>query len=201
MNDIFLDNILNRLKRKSLSNQIAVAVGSYLSDLKCSIPSLAKEIIQAFKISIKVNLDVEYFRVWNDIIEKAEKKAGREQVKAFVFERVRDFSPKPIHNKIASLPISNFIDATFDRSLHRALVGQGKTPILHDWDTQMMGSWRQSDYNNPNIFFLFPNPESDNPWFGLYQLYCKAGTEQDTAHEHVRNAQYKGSNPTKFFLL
>jgi len=174
MKQVFLDNILQRLRRKSLSNQIALAVGSYLSDPKCSIPSLAKELIRAFKINIKVNWDVEYFRVWNEIIEKAEKAAGREQVKSFVFERVGNVSPTPIHNKIASLPISNFIDATFDRSLNKALIAQGKTPILHDWEHQMMGSWRQSDYKNPNIFFLFPNPGTVNPWFGLYQQMAKS---------------------------
>ncbi len=174
MNKVFLNNTLQRLRRKSLSNQIAVAVGSSLSDSKCSIPSLGKEIVRTFKLNVKIKWDVEYFKVWNEIIEKAEKSAGREQVKSFVFERVCSVAPRPIHNRIASLPISNFIDATFDRSLHSALIAQGKTPIIHDWESQMMGSWRQSDYRKPNIFFLFPNPGAANPWFGLYQQMAKS---------------------------
>jgi hypothetical protein len=173
MNRVFMDNILHRLRRKSLSNQIAVAVGCSSSDSRYSIPTLSEEIIRAFKLNVKVKWDVEYFRVWNEIIEKAEKAVGREQVKSFVSEKVGNVSPNPIHHKIASLPISNFIDATFDRSLHKALVAQGKTPILHDWDTQMMGSWKQSDYKNPNVFFIFPSMGTTNPWFGLYHLTSK----------------------------
>jgi hypothetical protein len=169
MNKVFLNNILQRLRRKSLSNQIAVAVGSSLSDSKASIPALSKEIIQAFKLNIKVKWDIECFGVWNEIIEKAEKAVGREKVKSFVLERVGNVSPRPIHTKIASLPISNFIDATLDRSLYKALVAQGKVPILQDWDSQMIGSWKQSDFRRPNIFFLFPNAGTANPWVGLYQ--------------------------------
>jgi hypothetical protein len=173
MENVFVNSILQRLKRKSLSNQIAIAVGSDLSDPKCSIPSLSKELIQSLGLDVKVNSEEEHFRVWNDVIERAEKRIGREKVKAFIAEKVQIVGPRPLHHKIASLPISNFIDATFDRSLCNAVVAQGKTPILHDWESQTMGSWKQSNYKNPNIFFLFPSPSSNNPWFGFYQPISK----------------------------
>lgn len=154
---------LNRLKRKSLSNQIAIAVGSSLSAKEYSIPFLSIEIIKLFNINFKYSHPFEFFKYWNDLVNIAEKKIGKDKLKDFIKEKVSNSKPKEIHYKLASLPISNFVDTTFDRSLLKAMSSLNKSPICHDWEQQMMGSWKQSNPENPNLFFLFPDVESNNP--------------------------------------
>lgn len=164
---------LNRLKRKSLSNQIAIAVGSSLSAKEYSIPFLSIEIIKLFNINFKYSHPFEFFKYWNDLVNIAEKKIGKDKLKDFIKEKVSNSKPKEIHYKLASLPISNFVDTTFDRSLLKAMSSLNKSPICHDWEQQMMGRWKQSNPENPNLFFLFPNVESSNPWYGVSEPISK----------------------------
>jgi len=163
------NGMLSRLYRKALSNQIAIAVGSSLSDDKVSIPSLAKEIITTYKLDFYVKHSVEYFKRWNELIELAEKVVQISELTKFVRNKIGEVKPTHIHQRLAILPISNFIDTTFDRSLYKAVVAAGRTPILHDWQNQRMGSWKQSNPENPNIFFMLPNAETASPWYGVYE--------------------------------
>lgn len=167
------DPIIQRLKRKSRGNQVAIAVGSSLSEEKCSIPKLAEDIISHCDLDFEVQELPQYFQKWNELVEKSEEKVSRDYLVKFVKERISAAEPCQVHYKIASLPISNFIDATFDRSLYKALVQLGKNPIIHDWNNQELGAWNQSNPNQPNIFFSFCNLAQPHPWYGIYEPSSK----------------------------
>lgn len=128
------DGILERLYFKSLSNHLAIAVGSSCSDPSCSIPNLAEAIISAFQIDFSVDHRREYFQQWNELVKTAEKVVDRPTLVNFVNERIADALPKEMHRLVAQVHVSNFIDTTFDRSLYRALIDAGRTPIPHDWN-------------------------------------------------------------------
>lgn len=164
------DGLYFRLKTKALGNQVAVAVGSSCSSDKYSIPTLAEEIKNTFNISLDVEHPPLFFDKWNDLIKEAEKVVKRPELIRFVRERVQDAQPEVIHKKIAAIPISNFIDTTFDRSLYKALVAAGKKPINHDWRlSQAMGIWKQSNPEEPNIFFMLPPVDDDTSSWGVYE--------------------------------
>ncbi|MBD1995231.1 toll/interleukin-1 receptor domain-containing protein [Leptolyngbya sp. FACHB-541] len=171
--------IIQRLKRKSRGNQVAIAVSSSLSEEKFSIPSLAKKIISHCNLEFEVQELTQYFKVWNALIEEAEKKVSRDYLVKLVRDFVSTAEPLPVHYKIASLPISNFIDATFDRSLYKALIQLNKNPIIHDWNHQSIGAWKQSNPNQPSIFFLFCNLSPPHPWHGVYEPISRAGSRGD----------------------
>lgn len=158
-----------RLYLKSLGNQVAIAVGSSSSRRDYSMPALAEVIISTFKIDFQVEHPLEYFQAWNDLIKETRKKVSKEDLLNFVRDKIRAPEPEIIHKKIAAIPISNFIDTTFDRSLYRALLAAGRKPIVHDWKTQAIGSWKQSNPENPNLFFMLDNLEDPNQMFGLYE--------------------------------
>lgn len=164
------DGLLIRLRTKALSNQLAIAIGSSSSNEEVSIPSLAEGIIKTFQVEFPVDGRLQFFQCWNEFIEKVEKKVPRSELVKFVRARVNNLKPTDRHNKIAAIPISNFIDATFDRSLHKALLAAGRKPITHDWaQGQMIGSWRQTNPESPNIFFMLPSVEDEHSFFGLYE--------------------------------
>src|SRR3712207_2803801 len=163
------DGMLERLYLRALGNQIAITVGSSSSDPQYSLPALAGAIIDAFKVDFRAEYPLEYFLVWNDFIKEARKSAGKDELIAFVRDKVHDAEPSVTHQKLAAIPISNYIDTTFDRSLYKALVAAGRKPIPHDWKSQVIGSWQQSNPENPNVFFMLDNLEDPNQWLGLYE--------------------------------
>jgi hypothetical protein len=162
------DGILHRLYIKSLSNQVAITVGSSCSSPEYSIPAIAEAIINTFNISFPVDHPLQFFERWNELVSKTQEVIGREKLIEFVHNKVRDAEPSPIHHNLAAIPISNFIDTTFDRSLYKALVAAGKKPILHDWQSQMMGSWKQTNPETPNLFFMLPSSETPS-FYGIYE--------------------------------
>src|SRR5215207_5061889 len=127
------DSISLRLKRKAFDNRLAIAVGSSSSPDACSIPRLAEGLINTYGMDFSVGQRGEFFEKWNELVKKAEGTVGREKLVRFVGEMVKDVKPTFTHRMIASVPISNFIDTTFDRSLYKALVAAGKEPVTHDW--------------------------------------------------------------------
>jgi len=163
------DGMLQRLYLKSLGNQVAIAVGSSSSSRDYSIPALAEAVVSTFNIDFPVGHFLEYFQGWNDLIKEARKKVSKGDLLGFVRDRVRAPEPEIIHKKIAAIPISNFVDTTFDRSLYRALIATGRKPILHDWKSQAIGSWKQSNPESPNLFFMLDDLEAPNQMFGLYE--------------------------------
>jgi hypothetical protein len=159
-----------RLKTKALGNQLAIAVGSSCSNVKYSIPAIAEEIIRTYGLEFKVEHPDLFFDKWNDLIKEAEKVVARPELIKFVRERVQDAEPTILHRKVAHIPISNFIDTTFDRSLYKALVAAGRNPILHDWRrSQAMGIWKQSNPEEPNLFFMLPPVDDDTSSWGVYE--------------------------------
>lgn len=163
------DGLLERLYLNSLGNHLAIAVGSSSSDAKCSIPSIAEALIETFKIDFGVESRQQYFQCWNELVKKAEERVDRPTLVRFVREKVAPVLPTAFHAKIAEIPISNFIETTFDRSLYKALVAAGRKPILHDWNGQMMGIWKQSNPESPNLFFMLPKTEDDLSFLGIYE--------------------------------
>src|SRR5215210_1016312 len=112
------DSISLRLKRKAFDNRLAIAVGISSSPDACSIPQLAEGLTRQYGIDFNVNERGEFFQRWNELVKKAEAAVGREELVRFVGERVQGVKPTFTHRMIASVPISNFIDTTFDRSLY-----------------------------------------------------------------------------------
>lgn len=163
------DGILERLYFKSLSNHLAIAVGSSSSNPSCSIPNLAEAIISAFQIDFSVDHRREYFQRWNELVTAAEEVVDRPTLVKFVGERVSDASPIELHKQVAQVHVSNFIDTTLDRSLYKALIDAGRTPIPHDWNGQTMGIWRQSNPDSPNIFFMLPPIPGATFFWGIYE--------------------------------
>jgi len=153
--DVKRDHLYFRLKTKALNNQLAIAIGSSCSDNRNSIPSLGREMIREFKLDFEIKEDFLFFVKWNELVAEAEKRTTRASLINFVNSIVSGAEPEVIHKKIAQIPISNFIDTTFDRSLSKALLAVGRKPITHDWGTsQAMGSWKQSKPEEPTFFHV-----------------------------------------------
>jgi hypothetical protein len=185
------DGLYFRLKTKALGNQLAIAVGSSCSSEKYSIPALAEEIIRTFNLEFAVEHSDLFFDKWNDLIEEVRKVVTRPELIRFVRERVQDAEPTLLHRKVAAIPISNFIDTTFDRSLYKALVAAGRKPILHDWRReQAMGIWKQSNPEEPNLFFMLPPVDDDTSSWGVYEqtgMNMKSGGNNFIQIENVRD--------------
>ena len=164
-----LTGILARIYRKSLGNQVAIAVGSGCSKPNCGIPELSLKIEREFGVSVSVDNPLYYFRCWNDLVRIAEERSSREAVLQLVADAVQNAVPAPLPRAVASVPISNFIDTTFDRLLLKALQDAGKKPILHDWHSQMIGSWKQSNPEQPNVFFSLPPVAGPPSAYGAYE--------------------------------
>ena len=162
---------ISRIKLKARSNQLAIVTGSAFSgDL--AIPSLAEKIKKEFGIEFRQKNKYEYYCQWNQFIDTVEKKTDREEIWKYVKKCVESFEVQEIHRKIACIPISNFVDITFDRGLTKALSEVGKNPIIHAFSHQSMGSWRQSVPEQPNIFLSFVDLSSFNSLFGLHEQLC-----------------------------
>ncbi|HSK73342.1 MAG TPA: toll/interleukin-1 receptor domain-containing protein [Pyrinomonadaceae bacterium] len=182
------DDLSYRLKTKALGNQLVIAVGSSCSNDKYSIPSLAEEIIRTFNINFTVEHRHFFFDKWNDLVAEAEKVVKKSDLIKFVREKVQDAKPEIIHRKIAAVPISNFIDTTFDRSLYKALIEAGRKSILHDWrNSQAMGIWKQSNPEEPNIFFMLPPLDDENSFWGIYEHTSKSSGFNLIQIENVRD--------------
>lgn len=162
------DGMLERLYLKCLANHLAIAVGSSLSAQEVSIPMLGQAIVDHFKLDFSVQSNRQFFQSWNELVKKAETVVDRPTLVRFVRERV-PAEPTTFHKHIAEIPISNFIDTTFDRSLHKALLLAGREPVLHDWNGQMMGIWKQSNPEAPNLFFMLPAVDNDLSFYGVYE--------------------------------
>jgi hypothetical protein len=184
------DGLYFRLKTKALGNQLAIAVGCSCSSEKYSIPTLAEEIISTFNLAFAVEHRHLFFDKWNEVIKEAETVVKRPELIKFVRERVQDAKPNNIHMKVATIPISNFIDTTFDRSLYKALVSAGRKPILHDWRlSQAMGIWKQSNPEEPNIFFMLPPVDDDNSFWGVYEYTGKNAKSRGNNFIQIENVR------------
>jgi hypothetical protein len=180
-----MNGILARIYRKALGNQLAIAVGSACSNPDYGIPNLALIIEREFGVTVSVNSSSEFFQRWNDLVRTVEKRSSRESLVKLLAHTIRSAKPTSLHRSIASVPISNFIDTTFDRSLLKALQDTGKKPILHDWHTQLMGSWKQSNPEYPNIFFSLPPIEGPTTLFGVCEPK-KANPQLNIQVENMR---------------
>jgi hypothetical protein len=182
------DRLYFWLKTKALSNQLAIAVGSSSSDARYSIPNIGQEIIRAFDLDFKIEERSLFFVKWNDIVLEAEKRTSRASLIQFVHNIVGDAQPELIHRKIAAIPISNFIDTTFDRSFYKALLAAGRKPVTHDWGTsQAMGIWRQSKPEEPTIFFMLPPTDNEKSSWGIYEPTSRSKGHNIIQIENVRD--------------
>lgn len=166
-----IDSLIARIKEKARSNQLAVAIGGRFS-ADAALPALAESLQKRFDISFPTSNAFEYYSRWNEFIDRLEDKVDREVVWRDIAERVASVEPDRIHRKVASIPISNFIDATLDRRFTKALIEGGKKPILHAFRQQRIGDWRQSNPARPNVFFTFGAFDSFHPWEGLHEQLC-----------------------------
>ena len=161
--------VLLRLYRKALANELAIAVGSSLSDPKYAIPTFAEAATREFCIDFQVEHPLDYFRLWNEFVDAAEKTSTRKKFAQFAVEYFRDAHPTEAHEAIARIPVSNFIDTTFDRSLVTALIKEGRQPRLHQWMGESMGGWKQTNPDNPTVFCMLPELNPNPTFFGLHE--------------------------------
>lgn len=182
------DPTATRLYKKALANQLAIAVGSSMANERYSLPTLAGEIKKEFAIDFTVDEPVDWFIKWNEFLEVVDnsippnRDEARLRLGSFVAERLRGAEPTPLQRAIAHIPISNFIDATFDRSFQQALLAAKRTPIVHDWDRQAMGDWKQPNVTTPNLFFMMPNPAAHSPLLGLFEQVRKNNMHIQTSN-------------------
>lgn len=163
-----MDPFLKRIRSKARSNQLCIAIGSRYSG-ELSLPRIALEIQAEFSVDFSVAHEFEWFIKWNEFIDAAEKKATRAELVHFVRDKSTKASVEETHRKLATIPISNFIDISLDRRFIAALREGGKSPICHEFNGGMIGSWRQSNPENPNVFSAFTNLNFSSPWEGLHQ--------------------------------
>ena len=174
------DPFISRIRMKARANQLCVAIGSFFS-VGISLPTVATEICSKFDLAFPVANGFEWFTHWNKFIELAEKSISRKELLAYVRKKKESTSPHRIHRKLASIPVSNFIDVTLDRQLITALQEHGKKPFdLSFSGGIMMGSWKQRNPENPNVFTAFIDLNFDSPWFGLQQQLTN--NPQDRIH-------------------
>jgi hypothetical protein len=186
--DVKRDHLYHRLKSKALNDQLAIAVGSSCSNSRYSIPVLGRELIREFKLDFSTEEDSLFFAKWNEIVAEAEKRTDRASLITFAQTIVGSAQPETIHKKLAHIPISNFIDTTFDRSLYKALIAVGRRPITHDWGTsQAMGSWKQSKPEEPTIFFMLPPTENDKSSWGIYEATGRSKGHNIIQIENIRD--------------
>jgi hypothetical protein len=162
------DSFLKRIKSKARSNQLCIAIGSRFSG-EFSLPRIALEIQTEFGVDFSVTHEFEWFTKWNEFIDAAEKRAKRAKLIEFVLDKIATASVEEIHRKLATIPISNFIDISLDRRFIVSLKEGGKSPICYEFAGGMIGSWRQSNPESPNVFSAFINLNSSFPWQGLHQ--------------------------------
>jgi hypothetical protein len=165
------NGILTRIKSKARANQLSIALGSDWSG-KAAIPELAQKLEQTFGVNAGAQQRYEYYRQWNQLVDLLESKVSREELHAFIVEEATSIPIQQIHRKLACIPISNFIDLTFDRGLLQALIEAGKKPVVHAFLHQSMGAWRQSNPDEPNVFFSFAQVHPFHHWFGLHEQLC-----------------------------
>lgn len=151
------DAVLYRFFRRSRSDKTAIAVGSGLSPEEYRLPQLAGQIIDHFKPELTISSYEEAFDRWNTLVSEVESSHSRDELVAFLQKSGIGPEPARIHYLVAHVPVSNFIDSTFDRSLYRALKEVGREPVVFDFDRQFMGSWRKSTPEKPNLFFTLPS--------------------------------------------
>ena len=163
------DSFINRIKMKARANQLCIAVGSRFS-VGMDLPTMANEICSHFGVNFPVQNQYEWFSKWNQFIDKVEKENERKEVLSFVREKKELTKPNPIHRKLATIPVSNFIDVSLDRQLIDAMKELEKTPLSHDFSGGLaMGAWRQKNPDSPNIFSAFIGLHIVSSWYGLHQ--------------------------------
>lgn len=177
-----MDAVLLRVYQKALANQLAIAIGSTLSDPQYAIPMFAEAIVREFSIDFPVEHPLDYFRLWNEFIDTAEKVGTRKKLGEFAVAYFHDPKPTPAHQLLAAVPISNFIDATFDRSLIKALSDAGRTPRVHQWMGERMGGWKLTNADKPTVFCMLPEPDANPTFFGLHEPVRK-----HKIHIHMAN--------------
>lgn len=148
----------HRLYTKALGNELAITVSTATSDRRYSVPATAQAIADRFGIQLELTEDWQFFRKWSEILDAAEAVATRQEIGAFIVEYLSSAEPTLMQHAIAQIPISNFIDTTLDRSFTKALLAAGRRPLAHDWSRQMVGSWRQTIPETPNVFYMLPQP-------------------------------------------
>jgi hypothetical protein len=147
--------LLNRLRRKAISNELVLVVGDSANSDRASLIALAKNIIKKYNLRIDPQPDTEIFRLWNHIVDEAEKRESREDLIAYARAEVSSPNVNAPYRKAANLPISNFIDLTIAHRLLPALHDLGKQPVVHSCVVGVMGMWRQRNPHTPNVFGCF----------------------------------------------
>ncbi len=147
--------IVNRLRRKAISDQLVVVAGDSLSNRQVSLSHVAKKIIDEHELPITPGSEFGVFKTWNRIIDTAEKRVNKEEIIQFVRNLVELIEVTDQMRKVARLPVADFIDLTISRSLQKALCELGKTPATYAFWPQNMGIWRQRDSKSPSVFSCF----------------------------------------------
>jgi|GEM_PF-1200212 len=147
------EGMLGRCWDQAINDDLVVAVGENLQP-SCSLDAVVQFLNRELGVGWPVREKADYYRLWDDFIVEAERKAGRVRLHEAVSEILSKAKVTDLHRAIARLPLTNFIDASLDRSLTKALREQGKTPIVHDEMSMRIGEWQVSDPDMPHVFYV-----------------------------------------------
>ncbi|HEV8431882.1 MAG TPA: toll/interleukin-1 receptor domain-containing protein [Thermoanaerobaculia bacterium] len=147
------DAFLGRFWEAAINDDLAVAVGASLAPA-ASLPNVGVQINERLKVGWHARDENDYFEKWDEFVEKAEKRRGRQAVHDAVAALLANVKVTDAHRSIARLPITNFIDATLDRSLTKALLEVGKIPIVHDEMSMRVGEWEVAEVGRPHVFYV-----------------------------------------------
>lgn len=174
----------NRIYQKALANELVIAVGSGASPSHCSIPALCRQLREKFPQEELPEADT--FRSWNAIVDTLLGEMSKERLLEILNTLVGDPELGLIHRNLAAVPVSNFIDLTFDRSLAAALQEAGRVPTIHDWKAIRIGEWQQTTPDRPNVFFALPGLRDGDSWPSPYVPLDKLQQLADLMFENMR---------------
>jgi hypothetical protein len=134
------DGLLIRVYEKALKNNLAIAIGNGFDKCEGSINSIAEAIKSRFSIGLHFKTPQQVLENWNAIVADAEKATDRATLLSFINDQPRRAQLVSELNAIASIPVSNFIDATLSDAFISSLTARKRFPTLHAWDYQQAPS-------------------------------------------------------------
>jgi hypothetical protein len=181
------DGMLARYYDRVLRNELAVAVGSWVSAAELTIPAIGERLNTEFALGFDQWTEPDYFEHWNDFVTAAEAKIGSVEFRTNMWNLLHGVEPTERQRLVAALPVSNFIDLTLDRALAKALRARGKQPIEQGPLSGMMGSWKQTEPNRPNVFYAMEYPPiGGHGWGGVRSTILKDDIVKANAGEMLR---------------
>ena len=173
-----------RIKDRARSNQLAIAVGDAFAGT-CSLTHLYRAINTKLDLEGSVETEQNVFSSWNGLVHEWESRGADDAVESKgarikenrellleVIETAAQESPiGEVHQLLAAIPISNYIDTTWSQKTVAALRETGRRqPYVHGFWDNRIGGWTQGTAEIPNVFLTFAQLGTRHPWNGLREI-------------------------------